>query len=175
MNSQEMKKTLKQHGIDSSKISIKRENCGYSESYHIKIKDITIDKNEVENILKKFEYYTRDEKTCEILEGGNTYIFVEYDYNTLNEANNQYNNLIIDLINDELKKHVKVDIEAWENGNGAVRISENIMIYRENINWYSVRNTKKYITLECNVENFARTIIQMGELKNILENKKVQI
>ncbi len=49
-------------------------------AYRITIKDLKIDDEEVKKIVKKHESYDRDVKTGEILAGGNTFVFVDYDY-----------------------------------------------------------------------------------------------
>lgn len=73
-----MKEALRKAGIDTRFISIRHKWCGYSESYHVEIKDEKIDRKLVEAVLKNFDEIDRDERTGEILEGGNTYIFVQY-------------------------------------------------------------------------------------------------
>lgn len=171
MESKEIKKMLKENGIDTKYVSIKHRYCGYSESYDITIKSVDVDINEVEKLIKSFEQYERDERTGEILEGGNTYIIVQYDYNTLEEANNKYNNDIINIINSELKKYCNADIEAWNNGDGAVRISENILIFRDG-NTYNIRNTTDYKTRRSGIDYLAETLIQMGKLNEVLGGLK---
>lgn len=169
MNSKEIKKYLKENGIDTTKnISIKSSNCGYSESYNVTIKDINIDIEEVRELVKIFESYERDERTGEILEGGNTYIFVNYDYNTLKLANEKYNNIVLDIIKNKLSEHTQQDIETWNNGNGAVRISESIIIYKDG-STYEVRETKSYKTLRTGIDYIAEKLIQLGKLNEVIK------
>ena len=83
---------LKEAGFTSRQVSVRHRYVGYSSSFNITIKDgnisssfnITIkDGNisemQVKNICKRFESYETDERTGEILEGGNDYILVERD------------------------------------------------------------------------------------------------
>lgn len=168
MNSKEIKKYLKENGIDTKNINVKGSNCGYSESYNITIKDIKVDIEKVRELVKKFESYEIDERTGEILEGGNTYIFVNYDYNTLKLANEKYNNIVLDVINKELAKHCQYDIDAWNNGDGAVRISENIIIFRDG-NTYEVRENKNYKTLKTGIDYIAEKLIQLGKLNEVMK------
>lgn len=72
---------LKEAGITSKQVSVKHRYCGYSSSYHITIKDGNISEMQVEDICKRFESVDYDERTGEILEGGNDYVFVERDNN----------------------------------------------------------------------------------------------
>ena len=73
-----MKAALKKAGIDTRYISIRHKWCGYSESYSVEIKSETIDREKVKRICKAFEEVDRDERSGEILMGGNTYVWVEY-------------------------------------------------------------------------------------------------
>lgn len=168
MNSKEIKKYLKENGINTQNISVKGSNCGYSESFNITIKDINIDIEKVRNLVKTFESYERDERTGEILEGGNTYIFVNYDYNTLKLANEKYNSIVLNIIDEKLKEYCKQDIESWNNGDGFVRISQNILIIKDS-NTYNVRETKSYKTLRTGIDYIAEALIQLRKLNEVIK------
>lgn len=62
---------------DKKLISVKHQWAGYSEAYWIKI-DKTLNLDEAQRLVNKYQQYDRDERTGEILEGGNTYLFVNY-------------------------------------------------------------------------------------------------
>lgn len=171
MNSKEIKKYLRENGIDTKNISVKGSNCGYSENFNITIKDINIDIEKVRDLAKTFESYERDERTGEILEGGNTYIFVNYDYNTLKLANEKYNNVVLNIINSKLKEHCKEDIDAWNNGDGVVRLSDNIIIFKDG-NTYEVRESKSYKTLRTGIDYIAEKLIQLGKLNEVIKGAK---
>jgi len=81
-----VRKSLKEIGITSKQVSVKSSYCGYSDKLSINIKDLSISKQTIEGIAKKFEEYERDERSGEILEGGNTYVFIDFDYQTLRSA-----------------------------------------------------------------------------------------
>ena len=61
-------------GLTVKDVSVKSDL--YSVWVRIKNKDVNI--NEVKNIAKKYESFDRCERTGEILQGGNSYVFVEY-------------------------------------------------------------------------------------------------
>lgn len=168
LNSKEIKKYLKENGIDTKNINVKCFNGGYSESYNITIKDININIEKVRELVKTFESYERDERTGEILEGGNIYIFVNYDYNTLKLANEKYNAVVLNVIDKKLKEQCKQDIDAWNNGDGAVRISQNILIIKDG-NTYEVREDKSYKTLRAGINYIAEKLIQLGKLDEVIK------
>lgn len=80
---------LKKLGYDSKQISVRSGNCGYSSYSTITIKDLSIDIELVKDACLKFNDVDYDERTGEILEGGNTYVRVEYDWKTLADAEDE--------------------------------------------------------------------------------------
>ena len=81
-----VRKSLKGIGITSKQVSVKSGYSGYDSVLRITIKDLTVSYQTVENIAKHFEEYERDERSGEILEGGNTFIFTDYDYDAIRAA-----------------------------------------------------------------------------------------
>ena len=60
-------------------VSVKHEYCTYSEAYWIKVY-YPMDNDKIKalrDVLRKYECIDRDARTGEVLEGGNTYIFLE--------------------------------------------------------------------------------------------------
>lgn len=76
----QIRQELKNAGYGRNKVSVRHQWCGYSDAIHVTIKDKSIPLEDVKRIAKRQEYYERDERTGEILAGGNTYVFVQYDY-----------------------------------------------------------------------------------------------
>lgn len=87
---QAMKQKLKEAGIDTKHISIREGGGAYSSSYNVKIKSPYIDADEVKKIVREYESYERDERTGEILEGCNTYVFASYDDSCFDEVSKPY-------------------------------------------------------------------------------------
>lgn len=170
ITSKEIKNYLKENGIVTKKVSVKELSGGYSQAFQITIKSSDIDIEEVENLSQHFKNYETDERTGEILQGGNTFVFVEYDYNTIKEVNQKYNDVIIDKIKEKLKQHCQDDIDAWNKGDGAVKISKNIMIYKHN-GCYEIRNLEDYKTLMSGKTYFAETLLKLGKLNEVLYEK----
>ena len=80
---------LKKLGYNSRQVSVRSGDCGFSDYSHITIKDMSVRKADIEKVCNAFQSIRYDEYTGEILEGCNTYIRVEYDYDALNEAKNE--------------------------------------------------------------------------------------
>tara|TARA_R110002020_G_scaffold26908_3_gene86934 strand:- start:1439 stop:1708 length:270 start_codon:yes stop_codon:yes gene_type:complete len=74
---QEIKKTL---GYSSRQVSVRNRPCGYSTSLKITVKSLDIPLEPIEAIAKKYKSVDRCEYTGKILSGGNTFIFVSYDW-----------------------------------------------------------------------------------------------
>jgi hypothetical protein len=76
MNAREIKAYLKTQGIETAQIRISVDS-----SVNVKLLDPKLPFDRLEQLLKdKYESYQRDEATGEILSGGNTFVFIEYDY-----------------------------------------------------------------------------------------------
>ena len=75
-----IRRTLKEKGYNSRRVGVTYQISGYSAIIRVTIKEAGIDKSEIENIVKHFSEIDRDERTGEILEGGNTFVSVNYDY-----------------------------------------------------------------------------------------------
>ena len=81
-----IRKELKAAGITSKDVSVRVRDSLYDTAVNIKIKNPKIKKSKVEEIAKKYQSVDHDERTYEILAGGNTYIFVDYEYGVVEEA-----------------------------------------------------------------------------------------
>lgn len=71
-----IRKELKDNGFKGVTVSVK--DSGYDTAITVKIKNPSVNRIEVENLLKHWEEIDRDERTGEILSGCNAYLFVEY-------------------------------------------------------------------------------------------------
>lgn len=75
-----IRKDLKAKGIKvPGQVNVRTRRGGLSNAYDIIIKDLKVDADELRKIVKKYEDIDYDERTGEILSGGNTYIFIKYD------------------------------------------------------------------------------------------------
>jgi len=106
--------SLKAAGIKRRAYSIKCEYCGYSSAATITVKDLHIKLSDIENAVNSFEKIDRDERTGEILEGGNTYVFIDYDYDMMENA-----------ISEKLELANSLRNKALENNNEGFLLAEN--------------------------------------------------
>lgn len=89
MTGNQIKKQLREKGFDTKKISVRVEYIGYgSTKISCTIKDLSVKAKEVETFLKEeFLEIRRDEHVQgEYLEGCNTYVSCEYDYDIYENA-----------------------------------------------------------------------------------------
>lgn len=86
-SSRGIKQFLKDQGVDTRKLSVTSDSWFGGQSFRVVIKDLSVDIKQVSNlVLPKFRNVRVDEHTGEILEGGNTYVNIEYDFETITEA-----------------------------------------------------------------------------------------
>lgn len=74
-------------GYNNKKLSIK---CSRGSAVNIEILDSNIRLNQIKDIAEQFKQVYYDERSGEILSGGNIFVFVDYDKNI---KNNLYNSL----------------------------------------------------------------------------------
>lgn len=79
MESSLIRAALKKAGFTARQVSVRKEQGGYELVFYVTIRDKRIDKAEVEKIVRPFKSVDYDERTGEILAGGNCFIFVSYE------------------------------------------------------------------------------------------------
>jgi len=104
--SSSVKKELKEKGFNTKSISVRGRNVGYSDALDITIKDPSIDIDEVRKLVNKHESYERD-ASGDILQGGNRYVNVKYEYG------------LFDSIGEENKAEASKLIEQAKSNNGS--------------------------------------------------------
>lgn len=168
MNSSDLKKYLKENGIDTKNISIRHSYFGYSDGFNVTIKDININRKKVEHLLNKFESIDRDERTGEILAGGNTYIDVYYDYESIQEKLEEYNSKILDYISNLLDKEPEEIKRGYLNGSLCLRLSDNVLCFKEN-NLTKIRDEKEWNTRSCDEKGLTQALLNMGVLEEVMK------
>lgn len=77
--SSEVRSKLKEAGFTSKDYSIRVRDAGYSTSVDISVKNPKVRVSEVITVAKQFESVERDERTGEILQGGNVFVHCQYE------------------------------------------------------------------------------------------------
>ena len=101
---------LKAAGVPRAAYSIRVKNAGYSTSITIELKDLSIRLEKVEKIANRRESIRYDEYCQEILEGGNTFVNVRYDYNALDAAHAPFMEKAKELTNNPPAKYNGVTV-----------------------------------------------------------------
>lgn len=152
---QAIRKALKEHGWNARAISVRVGDAGYSTSVSVKIKDLTINKREVEKIVNAHESIRYDERCGEILEGGNTYVFVEYDWEAMHNAAKAYMEQAQEIIDNNkeactaTKVFEKDGVEMYYHFSGIVgHIDNHVTLHGEKFadDWYN----QKYAAYSAN-------------------------
>lgn len=121
---QEIRQQLKSQGITSRQVSVKSGICGYNDYIHATIKTATVDIDEVKKIVSMYSSVDRDERTGEILAGGNTYTTVEYADGAFEGLVDSYKSTALNLLKNMENKsnwegqYIAENLYLFKNGNG---------------------------------------------------------
>lgn len=87
MSSKSVKGFLNSKGIETKNIRVSSKS-----SINVKLLDPKLDIELITSLLQnEFESYQRDEATGEILSGGNTFVFVDFDYDLVKKVQEELN------------------------------------------------------------------------------------
>ena len=85
--SMKIRKSLKEAGYTQKDIKVSVRSSRYDTAAKITIHNHHIDRHRIEKILRPaYEEIDRDDITGEILQGGNTMLFIEYEYGIFEEV-----------------------------------------------------------------------------------------
>lgn len=153
--SQTIRNDLKAAGYTNKDIGVRVKDCGYSTSAHVTVKNPNINKKEIAQIVKHHNDFEIDQRTQEILEGGNTYIFIDYADGIFDEVSKPYMS--------EAEKLINKDVEVQT-------IKENIYFIHDGIN-YMLRDQNpgmfdtRYVA---NVEELATYLFKIYNFNSII-------
>lgn len=120
----QIKKELKEAGIPTKNISVRLNSC----SIRVSISDLSIDAEKVEALVNKYESIDRCERTGEILQGGNTFVLVDYDWDALRAKwdNAEYAQSVLSDFKAHFGtgtvyfSHVKKSLNEWLKNSGGL-------------------------------------------------------
>lgn len=85
-----IRKTLKEAGYTSKDVKVSVKDAGYSTAARLNIVNPLVSRTAIQELVKGYEEIDRDERTYEILSGGNTYVHVEYECGLFEELVTPY-------------------------------------------------------------------------------------
>ena len=85
-----IRKDLKAAGFAAKDISVRVSYVTYDTSVRVTVKNPLVRLSEVEKIVKKYDEIDWDERTGEILAGGNTYVHCQYEYGIFDKIAEAY-------------------------------------------------------------------------------------
>jgi len=97
----EARDALKKAGFKRNQVSVQYRN-GADTVLHFIIKDVSVDIKDVEKVASKFENTYFDNRTGGLLRGGNTLVFVEYDYMAADKERKRLAKVMDPIIKDGL-------------------------------------------------------------------------
>lgn len=104
----QLRKDLKVYGLTNRDVSITTQNGVWDDKINVHLKTISALKlhNEIEKLAYKYENIDHDVRTMEILTGGNTYIFISYEYDLLDEYSTKYQTIAEELFSKASSDHM---------------------------------------------------------------------
>lgn len=152
-----IRKELKENKITNKQVSVTSKSATYDNVIRVNIKDVNVSYKLVNEIANKYESVSYDQANGEILAGGNTYVHVEFNYDAIQEAKQNYMQKAEELMekNKNCSANESVTVASkdnltilyqpqWCNGSPS-----SIGLYRKPEGWekencYCLTNIKRY-------------------------------
>lgn len=106
----EIRKKLKAIGYNRNMVSVRSDSYSGGDSINIRMKSVDIDEYKVREIAKEYESVDYDECTGEVLMGSNSFVFVEWDGDFIEEGEEKYKELAEKIYR---KDHLLTDYFRW--------------------------------------------------------------
>jgi hypothetical protein len=119
---QEIRNKLKEIGITSRQVSVKGSYALYDSVIRAEIKDLSVNVNLVKEITENYRSVDYCIASGEVLEGGNTYVRVNYNWESIRDAR---------LLKEEEAKKIFDDVQGKESYTIADRGKEVIQYYND--------------------------------------------
>lgn len=132
----ELRKELKALGISNKDVSVRVSPCTYSEAMDVTIKNLSVDIRKVEELALKYERIDRDERSGEILSGGNEFVEVKYDWQILAKESKKYFSAAEGVLKTELEQGKGITISNTDK--------HKLVFWRGNPNQIAVHNATTF-------------------------------
>jgi len=157
-----------------AQISVRKRSLS---AYDVTIKDLHISDADVKKIVEPFEHIDWDEKSGEILQGANTFIMVQYDWNVERKEEDRLEPKVTEVQREYFKKVLETNAD-WRGfiplKKGAklsyVDVLINFKAYRKDIekfvetgkynklSWFGQYLDKEYHIENCKVKGFDKVL-----------------
>ena len=158
MTTNQIKKELaRRTGLNTSQIKIKTTG-NYETVYNIKLCNMSYNIDELERVAREMlESIDRDERTGEILAGGNTYVFVEYDSAAYEAAYN---------VNDKILE--KFEEKAKNTPAGCLtELFDNLLIMKKSWGELAIHDEENRKTRYISPQHLGVTLLKMGKWQQV--------
>jgi hypothetical protein len=171
-----IREELKAIGYKPSQVSVRVGGGAYDSSIDVILKDIKISIDWISQITKKYEKIDYCERSGEILCGGNTYVSVSWDYNTMQKAIDAR----IEKAKEIYQRGVEISLLKYQN---SITIMENgiheLVYYPKEYKIYSFKRPENYKDLECYCPEtissyYANSSYAIAEAMVYFENKMIK-
>ena len=144
--SMKIREELKAAGIPKSAYSISVRWAGYERAIDVKVKDLSISLDRIENILVHYRHVDYDYHCMEILAGGNTFAHVTYDSDALCAASEVWRPRAAEILAADLPLFIGERVAEYSrNGHDYELVyfkgdNEMIVHKKGDTGWYGVRH-----------------------------------
>lgn len=119
-----IRKELKEHGLTSKDVSVRGQLAGLEECINVKIRNPKIDIEEVSQLVAPWKKVRRDIANDEILGGGNTFVFVDYEGGIFNEVVKPYIPEAEALINEAVSREDNAGVPLNKKDGGFIFVDQ---------------------------------------------------
>lgn len=148
-----IKNELKLAGYNLKDFSVSVKDCGYSTSIKVTVKNPYVNRKDVESLLLNHQDIDKDSVTGEILEGGNTYLFVEYQYGLFEQVSLEWSSKASELMESTSEITRIFDGLYLQNINGILEIRQ--------------RNAKDSVIRRCGYKSLCEYLFKFSQFGTI--------
>lgn len=108
---------LKENGITNKQVGVTSKSALYDDVVRVNIKDLKVSYNLVNTIASKYKLISYDQANGEILAGGNMYINIQFDYESILKAKKDYLQKAEEIITQGEKYKENESMTVFEKNN----------------------------------------------------------
>lgn len=142
-----VKADVKGKGLSLRDVSVSVKNVGYSTTIRLVIRNPHVNRSELKTLLKKYESVDRDERTGEILAGGNVYVNACYAEGIFEEVSKEWEPFAVEMMEkkEEIVKLSDGLYLLWDSQRQQYEVKEETMSFAGRRLCYSPEVLSRYI------------------------------